>query len=176
MSRAVAVATVCAVVLLGCGGAQRDEEPAHVMMSERLIACDTLVTELRLTDTRRATEQELMERMQAAQQSAEVCARLWREAADTYGERVIADQEARQLPFHALLLESALSARFDDYEHYCAILDDTMAILFAGLAEIEEALAGDALDEEERAKLVELGDLDLEAIDVLLLHRAENCE
>ena len=146
------------------------------MVSERLLACDTLLSELRHLDYETASEAEMVGLMQSADQSSERCAELWLEQADTRGERQIAIHEGRQLPFQALLLESAISARFDNRFGYCDILDDTFALLFTGLAEIEQALSESWMSEDERNQLIELRDLDLEAVDVLVVHREENCE
>lgn len=171
-------ALLLVLVCAGCGASSRartDDAP-RVMMSERLIACETLVSELRSLDTRRMTEADLVERMREAEASSAVCAELWRGEAETPGEAVIADQEARQVPFHALLLEGVLASRFDGMSNYCTILDDTFAILFEGLGEIEAALAGRALTDDERGRLIELRDLDLEAMDVLLVLRSEHCD
>ena len=57
-----------------------------------------------------------------------------------------------------------------------AVILFVFVVLFTGLREIEAALeGGTTLTEDERARLVELRDLDLEGLDVLVLHREENC-
>ena len=147
----------------------------RVMVSERLLACDTLVRELHVLDVGEVSESELTSHMSHAQANAEWCTSAWRDQADGEHEQLLATHRGRQLRFQALLLELALSDRFDGQAGYCDILDETFALLFTGLADLESALQVDAIEAQIRARMIELRDLDVEAIDVLVVHRAENC-
>ncbi len=145
------------------------------MVSERLLACDTLLRELRSLDYATATEAEMVHYMQATAESDEPCERLWMAQAVTRTDETIAAHQARQFDFQSRMVESAISARFDNRIGYCEILDEMFALLFTGLSDIEVAMQGN-LPAGDAANLHELRELDLEALDVLVVHRAENCE
>lgn len=145
------------------------------MVSERLLACDTLLSELRMLDYQTAPEPELVAFMERADERTEPCAEMWHEQASSVGEHAVATHQARQLRFQALLIESAVSDRFDNRFGYCEILDDTFALLFESLSDISGALEDGGLSEADERTLRELLDLDTQALDVFLVHRAENC-
>lgn len=171
---ATPVVTLLVTLLTGCGGAQ--EMPTNrVLMSERLMACETFAQELGAMDLDGATRAELDAAFERAETEAPICRRLHLEAATTPGERAIAAQEARKIPIQALLIEGAIEVRYEDGTQYCDILDEHFALLFIALAEIEDALLNVELSDEERRRLVELRDIELEGLDVLAVHRTENC-
>ena len=172
MSKRIAL-PIAALWLAGCGGAQGETQ--RVMPSERMLACDTLLRELRGTSLATAPEAELDRLLQAADANSEECARLWAESASSSWEEEIASHRSYQLPLQALLIEGVLSERFDGYFGFCDIVDETFVLLFAGLAALESALEEESLSDEDRLRIVELRDLDLEAADVLIVTRTEQC-
>ena len=166
-------AIFAALAVAACGGPQAESQ--RVMPSERLLACDTLLTELRTTSLGSASEPELAALLESADRNSEVCAQLWAEAATSSWEEQIAAHRSYQLPLQALLIEAALSERFDGHFGFCDIVDETFAMLFEGIAALEAALANPDIGHEDRLRAIELRDLDLEAVDVLLVTRTEQC-
>lgn len=156
-----------------CGARQNDQR--RVMPSERLLACDTLLAELRTAPLSTASEPELESWMAAAERSKVRCAELWAESAESDWEQQIALHRSYQLPLQSLLIETAMSQRFDDHFGFCEIVQETFGLLFEGLTALESALANRSLSDETRGRVTELRDLDLEALDVLMMGQMERC-
>lgn len=150
-------------------------EQRSVMPSERLIACDTLLSELRTAPVSTASEPELEAWMSAADRNGERCGELWAESAESDWEQQIALHRSYQLPLQSLLIEAAMSQRFDEHFGFCEIVQETFGLLFEGLTALESALGERSLSDETRARVIELRDLDLEALDVLMVSQSERC-
>lgn len=166
-------AMLAVLLFSACGGNQG--EPQRVMPSERLLACETLLDELRTAPLGTASEPELEALLESAERNAEPCTRLWAEVSSTSWEEQIAAHRSYQLPLQSLLIEAALSERFDGHFGFCDIIDEIFALLFEGIAALEVALASPGISDDDRVRAVELRDLDIEAIDVLLVTRNEQC-
>ena len=145
------------------------------MPSERMLACDTLLRELRAAPLSTASEPDLDRLLHAADTNSDPCDRLWADSASNSWELQIAAHRSYQLPLQALLIEAAMSERFDGHFGFCEVVDETFALLFEGLAALEGALQSSSLSPEDRGRIIELRDLDLEAADVLVITRMEEC-
>ncbi|MFT6400365.1 MAG: hypothetical protein ACJAYU_005136 [Bradymonadia bacterium] len=122
-----------------------------------------------------ASELELDAWRTAANRNRERCGELWAESAGSDWEQQIALHRSYQLPLQSLLIEASMSQRFDEHFGFCEIMQDTFGLLFEGLTALESALGERSLSEETRGRLLELRDLDLEALDILIVSRSERC-
>lgn len=173
-ARATLFAAACA--LAACGGARSAaEDDRQAARSERVIACETALNELSALDTDTATEAQLVAAMEHADAMQPVCAEAFASEATNEAERVMAQHFADQFTLNALFIEATLSIRFDGSAHYCDIVTDTLNLLLRDLTTIEVALRGTGLSSQERAQLVELRDLDAEAVDVLVVANDRLC-
>ncbi|MCB9506575.1 MAG: hypothetical protein H6697_02780 [Myxococcales bacterium] len=159
----------------GCGGAQQTA-PTPLMASERLVACQTLSIELQTLDPDTAPEPELVRLMETADRDADLCRNLYLADARTPGETALAEHRGRQLSLSALEIELTLSTRFDRQANLCAIVADTFTELLAAIGGLEEALGRDDVADAERAQLEELHQLDMQAVEVLVVTQREFCE
>jgi hypothetical protein len=155
----------CAL-LCACGGSQ-DQPPPRTIWPERLQACQTLLNELASVDTQSAEEATLQAAMERADANREECTALFLETADSAGSQLLARHRGREFTLQALQIESALSYRFDNRQHYCEIIRETFVLLLQGVAELEAALLDGIGSPDEIRQMTELRDLDLEALDVL---------
>lgn len=161
---------------MACGGAQTDEPPQRVGPGERALACDTLLHELYALDLELASESDLETWRARGESRVDDCSVAWLDEARTLAQTVMARHRAGELWIRTLFVEAALARRFDGFANYCAIVQDTFEPLFVGIADIEAALVSDDVDDEERRQLIQLRDLDLEAIDVLAVAADAYCD
>jgi len=150
-----------------CGAGQTTVMP-RTIVSERLQACDTFLSEAGAMNTAAATEEELTQAMLRADADRDICTRLYLESADTDAAQALAIHRGREFTLVALNMEAALSYHFDQRNHYCDIIRETFSMMLQNVADLEVVLSvPGVLDSEEGRRLVELRDLDLEAMDVL---------
>ena len=150
-----------------CGAGQTTAMP-RTIVSERLQACDTFLSEAGAMNTAAATEEELTHAMLRADADRDICTRLYLESADTDASQALAIHRGREFTLVALNMEAALSYHFDQRNHYCDIIRETFSLMLQNVADLEVVLSvPGVLDSEEGRRLVELRDLDLEAMDVL---------
>ncbi|MFT4702551.1 MAG: hypothetical protein ACI81R_000236 [Bradymonadia bacterium] len=163
-------------LLVGCGGQQLTSHGQQGLSTERLEACRTLQTELEAVSLTESAEEELMRLMLRAREEAEPCKPEYLRGASGPVEELIARHEGRQLELYGLMVEATLSSRFDDYANFCDIVGDTFTMLLDNIASLEETLQNESLTELETRQLLELRDLDLEAIDVFFMASERRCQ
>jgi len=173
---ATGVAASLLAAAAACGGAQTNEPPQRVGPGERALACDTLLHELYDLDLDLASESELETWRARGEARVDDCSTAWLDEARSLAQTVMARHRAGELWIRTLFVEAALARRFDGFANYCAIVQDTFEPLFVGIADIEAALVSDDVDDEERRQLIQLRDLDLEAIDVLAVAADAYCD
>lgn len=171
----VPAAACIAALAMACGGPQSNEPAQRVGPGERALACDTLLHELYALDLETASEAELETWRARGESRVDSCTTAWLDEARTLPDTVMARHRAGELWIRTLFVEGTLARRFDGFANYCAVVQDTFEQLFSGIADIEAALATGTLDDEDRRQLIQLRDLDLEAIDVLAIAADEYC-
>lgn len=164
------------VLLVACASRSTPDEPAYAVVSERAEACRTLVNEVEAVDLGSADEATLEELMNRALDTAPGCRDAFLADNLAPGEREMARHEGRQLDLYALLLEATLSERFDGYAGYCAIVADTFQLLLNNVAELENTVRTAELSEREAIALRDLLDLDLHAMDLLVVASENHCQ
>lgn len=160
-------------VATGCGGASSDS-PMRIR-SEHALNCDALAADLEQVDVEASTEAALVAAMELADAASLSCRDAFLDEARSAAERVIATHRSRQMAVHARYFEAALASRFDGGANFCEIIGETLNLLLTDAVEIEGALADAALVRSDREMLVQLRDLDVEAIDVLMLTAESAC-
>lgn len=170
MSRFAAFALLLAA---GCGGTP-GSSPARIR-SEHALNCDALAADLEQVDVDASTEGELVSAMELADTSSQTCRDAFLDEARSDAERVIANHRARQMAVHARYFEASLASRFDGGANFCDIISEALNLLLTDAVEIENALADDTMGRADHDMLVQLRDLDLEAIDVLMLTAESAC-
>ncbi len=160
-------AVLLTAALSGCA-ARQNTPVQRPIVSERQQACDTFLSEAGSVNTAEATEDDLIRAMERADADAGICTRLYLEAADTDAMRALAIHRGREFTLVALNMEAALSYYYDDRNHYCDIIRETFALMLQNVADLEAVLTlPEVVESEAGRQLVELRDLDLEAMDVL---------
>lgn len=166
------------MTLSACAGVSGTAEQAGPSREERLAlvdACEAVLENLRALDIEHATEGELQAGLEDAILSVDTCRDNYLAAAETPGEEVLLRHRAEQLQLTALLLEAQLSARFDGGAYRCEILRESFAVLYGGVRWLENALGEVELSPSEELRVIEQRNLDLQAIDVLVLDFTTNC-
>ena len=159
-----------------CAGAQSpDEAPSVHIVSERSEACRTLVGEIEAVNLATESEAELADLMERADLAAPGCREAFVHRGMEPGAQLIGRHQGRQLDLYALLIEATLSERFDGRAGYCEIVADTFQLLFDNVTELDTALREETLSERDATTLRDLMDLDLHAIDVLVIASENSC-
>lgn len=162
----------------GCAGGNGSSSSATALREEaltRVDACEAVLENLRALDVDNAPEPVLQQGLEDAILAYPTCREHYEAAARTDGERYLLLHRAEQIHLTALLLEAQLSARFDGGAHRCEILRESFVLLYGGVSWLESALAEGNLTTPERLRIVELRNLDLQAIDVLFLDFRSTC-
>lgn len=172
----LSVQFVLLICLLSACGARQSTEVPRTIISERLQACDTFLSEAGALNTGDATEAQLTQAMLRADADTDICTRLYLESADTGAEQALAIHRGREFTLVALNMEAALSYHFDQRTHYCDIIRETFSLMLQNVADLEVLLSEpDERDSTDARRLAELRDLDLEAMDVLYEATASFC-
>lgn len=171
-----ALALAAGLATWRCSGPQEVAPAGPQIVTERAQACRTMLSEFVRMDLRTMPEADIERAMDRASSQQVACSAAFDDEARSVGEEQMAQHEGRQFSLYSLMFEGTLSERFDNYAGYCDIVADMFQLLLTNVGELEATLVAGDLPESERLQLVELRDLDLEAIDVLFIASEEHCQ
>ena len=173
----VALATAC-VFSASCSKNRGEDDvlPDIPMVSEGVLACESMLKDFDRIDPDNAEEDELARAMTVAHDYRGMCERQFLANADTPADKAFYQHRAQQFRLNELLFEAALSRRFDAFTGYCVILSDMRDALVEG-SEVMDAFFRDYQPTgEDLRRLTELYRLDAYSIEVLNTQISVTCE
>lgn len=137
------------------------------MVSEGVLACESMLRDFDRFDPDTASEAELERLMVMARENQGLCERQFLANAVTPADKAFYQHRAQQFRLNELVFEAALSRRFDGFVGYCVILDDMLTEIADGMAVMNQFFAEQKPKGEDLRRLTELYRLDAHSIEVL---------
>lgn len=179
MKRILATAIALATFALfpACAKNKQDDSllPAIPMVSEGVLACESMLRTFDRTNPDEASEQELMRLMVQARDSRAMCERQFLANAERPADKAFYRHRAKQFRLNELVFEAALSRRFDAFAGYCVILGDMRDSIVEGMETMNEFFAKERPRGEDLRRLTELYRLDAHSLEVLSTQMSVTC-
>lgn len=173
----IATSAVAAMMatLLACNKNAAGDRSSSPMVSEGVLACESMIKDFERANPDEASEEELVRLMTLARENHEVCRRQFQSNAVTPADSAFYNHRAQQFRLNELIFEAALSRRFDGFAGYCVILNDMAQTLRTGAEEMDTFFRTARPTGEDLRRLTELYRLDRRSLEVLNTQLSVTC-